>query len=275
MPYSGFFRRALALMIDIIIVSLPAIFVFAPMVALQAVMLGANPQGSTTQTSLLAVTVFSWQAVTLVLAWLYFAFWESGAKQSTWGKRMLGIKVVGEDGGRISFGRATARFFCKSFLSPLFFQIGFIMAAFTNCKRALHDMIVETYVVNKGFEKGQELPETKTHWFWLILVCVLWGLFSLGAGWISSRFALTPTQVVANNAASRLANFSQDGRGLRTPLREQGVTYFYNDDGYRAVVVDPVTNNKFTLFVKNGATQPCCEAFPFGDCATTGFDECK
>ena len=118
MPYSGFFRRALALMIDIIIVSLPAIFVFAPMVALQAVMLGANPQGSTTQTSLLAVTVFSWQAVTLVLAWLYFAFWESGAKQSTWGKRMLGIKVVGEDGGRISFGRATARFFCKSFLSP-------------------------------------------------------------------------------------------------------------------------------------------------------------
>ena len=275
MPYSGFFRRAIALIIDVIIVSLPAMFVFAPMVALQTVVLQATPSSSTVQTSLLGATIFSWQLVTLVLAWLYFACWESGAKQSTWGKRIMGIKVVGEDGGRIGFGRATARFFCKSILSPIFFQIGFIMAAFTNRKRALHDMIAETYVVKKDFEPGQELPETKTRWLWLILVCVLWGLFSLGTGWVTSRLTLSPTQVVANNAASRLSNFVLDGRGLRTPLREEGVTYFYNDDGYRAVVVDPVTNNKFTLFVKNGATQACCEAFPFGDCAATGFDECK
>ncbi len=275
MPYSSFFRRAVALIIDMLIVSLPAMFVFAPMVALQAVVLGVTPQASATQTGLLGATVFSWQIVTLVLAWLYFAFWESGSKQSTWGKRIMGIKVVGADGGRMGFGRATARFFCKSILSPLFFQIGFIMAAFTNRKRALHDMVVETYVVKKDFEPGQELPETKTRWFWMILACALWILFSLTGGWVTSRLTLTPTQVAANKAVTRLTHLAQDGLGLRTPAREEGATYFYNEDGYRAVVVDPVSNNKFTLFIKNGATQPCCEAFPFGDCATTGYAECQ
>ena len=275
MPYSGFFRRALAFIIDMLIVSLPTMFVFGPMVALQAVSMGGTPENlSAVQTALLGATVLSWQLVTLVLAWLYFAFWESGSKQSTWGKRILGIKVVGADGGRIGFGRATARFFCKT-LSYLLFYIGFIMAAFTNRKRALHDMIVETYVVKKDFEQGQELPETKTHWLWLILVCVLWVLFLLTTGWFSARASLSATQVAANNAASRLDKFAQDGRGLNTPLREQGVTYFYNEDGYRAVVVDPASNNKFTLFMQNGAIRACCEAFPFGDCATTGFDECK
>ena len=95
------------------------------------------------------------------------------------------------------------------------------------------------------------------------------------AGLFSARASRSATQVAANNAASRLERFAQDGRGLNTPLREQGVTYFYNDDGFRAVVVDPVSNNKFTLFRQNGTTQACCEAFPFGDCATTGFTECE
>lgn len=275
MPYSGFFRRAIALIIDLFIVSLPTMFLFAPITALQAVMLQTSPTQSTAQTALLGATLLSWQVVFIVLAWLYFAFWESGAKQSTWGKRLMGIKVVGASGERIGFGRATARFFCKSFLSPLFFQIGYIMAAFTNRKRALHDMIVETYVVEKEYEAGQELPETKTRWFWLILVCALWVLFSLVGGWLSSRLTLSPTQVAANDAVNHLSAYVQEGLGLRAPQREQGVTYFYNEDGYRAVVIDPVSNNKFTLFWKNGATQACCEAFPFGDCAATGFEECK
>ena len=275
MPYSGFFRRALAFIIDMLIVSVPTMFVFGPMVALQAVSMGGTPENlSAVQAGLLGATVFSWQLVTLVLAWLYFAFWESGAKQSTWGKRLLGIKVVGKDGERIGFGRATARFFCKT-LSYLFFYIGFIMAGFTNRKRALHDLIVETYVVKKDFEQGQELPETKTHWLWLILVCTVWVLFLLIAGWVASRTTITPTQATATNAAKRLERLAQDGRGLRTPLRDPGATYFYNDDGYRAVVVDPVSTNKFTLFWQNGAPQACCEAFPFGDCEMTGFDECN
>ena len=274
MPYSGFFRRAVAFMLDMLIVSLPPFLFFGPIVAFETVSMGGTPaNASPIQAGLFGATVLSWQLITMLVAWLYFAILESGAKQSTWGKRILGIKVVGADGGRISFGRATARFFCKT-LSYLFFYIGFIIAAFTNRKRALHDMIVETYVVKKDFQQGQELPETKTRWFWMILACALWILFSLASGWVTSRLTLTPTQTAANQAAARLAQLAHNDAGLRAPLRETGATYFYNDDGYRAVVVDPVTNNKFTLFLQNGATRACCQAFPFGDCADTGLESC-
>jgi uncharacterized RDD family membrane protein YckC len=54
--------------------------------------------------------------------------------------------VLTGDGQRISFGRATGRFFAK-FLSALILLIGYIMAAFTERKRALHDMIADTVVV--------------------------------------------------------------------------------------------------------------------------------
>ena len=274
MPYSGFFRRAIAFILDMLIVSIPTTLVFGPMVALETISLGGSPENiSTAQAGLLGATVFSWQLVALLLTWLYFAILESGAKQSTWGKRLLGIKVVGADGKRIGFGRATARFFCKT-LSYLIFYIGFIMAAFTNRKRALHDMIVETYVVKKNFEPGQELPETKTHWFWMIMVCALWGLLLLVSGWIASHAQLTPTQVAAEEAAERLETFAQNASGFSTPIRDQGTTYFYAEDGYRAVVTDPASSNKFTLFLQKGTQQACCEAFPFGDCADTGLQEC-
>ena len=48
--------------------------------------------------------------------WLYFALLESSPWQATVGKKILGLKVVHLDGSRISFGRATARYFSK-FLS--------------------------------------------------------------------------------------------------------------------------------------------------------------
>jgi uncharacterized RDD family membrane protein YckC len=56
--------------------------------------------------------------------------------------------VTGLDGRRISFARATARHFAK-YISTLILFIGFIMAAFTAKKQALHDLIAETVVVNR------------------------------------------------------------------------------------------------------------------------------
>jgi uncharacterized RDD family membrane protein YckC len=44
-----------------------------------------------------------------VLVWAYFAFQESSSAQGTLGKRMLGIRVGREDGGRLSLGTATLR----------------------------------------------------------------------------------------------------------------------------------------------------------------------
>lgn len=276
MIYAGFWRRAVAFILDALIVSIPVSLVFGPMIAVETVSMGTtNPANfSPMQAGLLGATVFSWQIVLLVAMWLYFALLESGKKQSTWGKRLLGIKVVDVNGGRISFARATGRFFAKT-ISYVIFYIGFIMAAFTSRKRALHDMIVETYVVKKDYEEGQELPQTPARTLLLVIVSALWILFLIGGSLLSVKMAQTPTQQAAASAAVFMENLAQQGTGLNAPLRTEGVTYFYTPDGYRAVVTDPVSTNKFTLFLQNGTNEVCCQAFPFGDCAETGLPACN
>jgi uncharacterized RDD family membrane protein YckC len=80
--------------------------------------------------------------------WLYEAFMLSSEWQATVGKRAMSIVVTGLDGQRISFARATGRHFAK-YLSGFLLLIGFIMAAFTAKKQALHDMIAETLVIHR------------------------------------------------------------------------------------------------------------------------------
>jgi uncharacterized RDD family membrane protein YckC len=85
--------------------------------------------------------------VGLVLAWLYFTLAEA-LWQGTVGKLLLGIKVTGEDGRRISWWRANARYWAK-LLSFLILGVGFLMAAFTDRKQALHDIVARTLVVRR------------------------------------------------------------------------------------------------------------------------------
>ena len=53
---------------------------------------------------------------------------------------------VTEQGNRLSFLNATGRFFAK-LISAIILCIGFLMVAFTDRKRGLHDMIASTLVV--------------------------------------------------------------------------------------------------------------------------------
>jgi uncharacterized RDD family membrane protein YckC len=88
-------------------------------------------------------------AIAGIGGWLYFGLMESSAKQGTLGKMAVGIKVTDLNGNRISFGRATGRFFSK-ILSGLILYVGYMMAGFTEKKQALHDMIAGTLVVVKS-----------------------------------------------------------------------------------------------------------------------------
>jgi uncharacterized RDD family membrane protein YckC len=120
--YAGFWRRLGAYLIDLLILLIP-LFI-----------LSRIGNGG--------------QLLGLVAQWLYFAYQESSEAQATIGKRALGIKVTDEAGDRISFGRATGRYFAK-IISTIIILIGFIMIAFTRKKQGLHDMIAGTLVVMK------------------------------------------------------------------------------------------------------------------------------
>jgi uncharacterized RDD family membrane protein YckC len=86
--------------------------------------------------------------VSILTSWLYFALFESSSSQATIGKMILGIIVTDLEGNKITFTRATGRYFSK-ILSAMILCIGYILAGITERKQALHDMIAGTLVVNK------------------------------------------------------------------------------------------------------------------------------
>jgi uncharacterized RDD family membrane protein YckC len=75
----------------------------------------------------------------------YFIYF-TGKTGQTPGKMMCKIRVVNADGSQISYPKATGRFF-GYFLSSLILCIGFLMAAWDDEKRALHDRLCDTRVI--------------------------------------------------------------------------------------------------------------------------------
>ena len=133
--YAGFWQRFLAAFIDGLIttiLSAVAGFVIGSFGAIP----GTEGGGATGPAGL----------VGFVLTWLYYALMESSERQATFGKLALGLRVTDLEGNRISFGRATVRYFAK-ILSAIILLIGYIMAAFTEKKQALHDMLAGTLVL--------------------------------------------------------------------------------------------------------------------------------
>ncbi len=99
----------------------------------------------------------------VLINWLYYALMESSRQQATLGKMAMNIKVTDIDGKRISFGRATGRHFAK-FISDIIINIGYIFAAFTDKKQALHDLITDCLVINNDvpFATSKEKLEVNT-----------------------------------------------------------------------------------------------------------------
>jgi uncharacterized RDD family membrane protein YckC len=92
----------------------------------------------------------------VTLSWLvlgvgqfaYFAVMESSASQATLGKLALGLAVTDLEGRRLGLAQATGRTLAK-FLSSLPLSLGYLLAAFTRRKQALHDLVAGTLVVRR------------------------------------------------------------------------------------------------------------------------------
>jgi len=132
--YGGFWIRLVAYIIDAILISL----VFGVVTAIFGVRYMDMDDMSQIDPTV--------NLLSLAVAWLYFALMESSERGATVGKMAMGLRVVTDDGRRLSFMNATGRYFAK-ILSALIFCIGFIMIAFTERKRGLHDMIASTLVI--------------------------------------------------------------------------------------------------------------------------------
>jgi uncharacterized RDD family membrane protein YckC len=148
--YAGFWLRFVAWIIDRIVLQVASSILtlpFAATMGLREILRHHQPVSPEEVFPLLASMekVF---LIVLVLSWLYYALLESSSWQGTLGKKALGLEVTDLAGSRISFGRATGRYFAR-WISVMTVGIGYIMAGFTEKKQALHDIIAGTLVIRK------------------------------------------------------------------------------------------------------------------------------
>jgi uncharacterized RDD family membrane protein YckC len=136
--YAGFWIRVGAYFIDTVVMVIP-ICLFGYLYR------AATPASTRLEHS--AVDLVA-NLYTSIIWWIYCAVLESSVWQGTIGKKVLGLKVTDLDGQRISFGRATGRYF-SLILSALPLCIGFMMVGWTQRKQGLHDMIAGTFVVRQ------------------------------------------------------------------------------------------------------------------------------
>lgn len=153
-PYAGFWLRFLAYIIDGVVIGV-VFGVFALIVVaivgvgyFRTMLEGMNGEDATFPAEFVSIMLLA-AAVSLVANWLYCAWMESSQYQGTLGKMALGLIVTDLQGRRVTFARASGRFFSKLITGLIPLAIGYIMAGFTEKKQALHDMIASCLVLRK------------------------------------------------------------------------------------------------------------------------------
>ena len=145
--FAGFWLRAVAFVIDFFIITVIAAPAFYRP-------LTNNVGSDATPEQILAFyrsgtpQVFALFLLFQLIYALYHAAFEGSRWQATPGKRLLGLFVTDLNGKRPSFPRASARAFAK-IISQFFLCAGYIAAAFTARKQALHDIIAGCLVLKK------------------------------------------------------------------------------------------------------------------------------
>ena len=143
--YAGFGKRFVAYMIDGFILMIP----FMLLGFLAGSML--DPATILSGTASLAGIGLFYLGL-FIISMGYFVYFESSEKQATPGKSMMNIKVTDTNGNRLSVGKALLRNLMK-IVSGIIFYIGFIMAAFTKKKQALHDMAADAVLLDVATRK--------------------------------------------------------------------------------------------------------------------------
>jgi uncharacterized RDD family membrane protein YckC len=149
--YAGFWKRAAASVIDSFIVGIAGVVVqmAVMLVAFGSIAaLGASDPSALFSSGAGIAGIVAMYLAPIALQAVYFAAFHAGARQATPGKMAIGIKVTALDGQRISFWHGIGRYFA-TWLSALTLCIGYLMAGFTDRKRALHDMVAGTWVVDQ------------------------------------------------------------------------------------------------------------------------------
>ncbi|MFZ2188910.1 MAG: RDD family protein [Candidatus Moraniibacteriota bacterium] len=128
--YAGFWIRFAAAFIDGLVLSIPQ--------AIVRVFVTVANFGE-----MYAITS---SVLSCLVTWAYYVLMTNNY-QATLGKKAVGIRVLSGNLERLTLNQVLLRETVGKLVSMLIIMIGYIMAGFTEKKRALHDIIANTVVV--------------------------------------------------------------------------------------------------------------------------------
>jgi uncharacterized RDD family membrane protein YckC len=158
--YAGFWLRFVAFIIDALILGIPMGMILFSYLASSGLLnsMASFPPVSPDRVARILGTglLLRFSLLAIVIEWLYYALLESSAWQATLGKKALGLYATDLAGNRMTFGRATGRYFGMvlfriiPLMGPLLlFPIDCICAGVTEKKQALHDIMAGCLVIRK------------------------------------------------------------------------------------------------------------------------------
>jgi uncharacterized RDD family membrane protein YckC len=144
LPPGGFWRRALAYMLDGVIstvILIPFALILGVFLGILLTVFANHPLYPVFDLIFdVIVKIFSWFAMATYHGYFLSQF---GA---TPGKMALGLQVMRQEGNRLTFMHGVGRYFAE-YLSMLLCGIGYFMVLFNERKLALHDYICKTQVI--------------------------------------------------------------------------------------------------------------------------------
>lgn len=155
--YAPFWKRAVAALLDLLVIaSIRQVSVILSVFIMYSITTVNNYKRVY---ELLWIFDMARGVLVLLVLWSYFAIMESSKFQATFGKMAVGLRVVDREGKKITFRRATARFWSKS-LSAITVLIGWFIAGFTKKKQALHDLVAGTCLIEEEILKARQVETT-------------------------------------------------------------------------------------------------------------------
>jgi uncharacterized RDD family membrane protein YckC len=144
--YAGIGSRAIAVITDHIILMIITMVITLPFGMTSALfsIMGsvANPVTLASVMALMSTLV----VISLVIWILYFTYFESTTGQ-TLGKKMVNIKVVREDGKKLTFAEAFLRTILRMIDGLAVYLLGFIVVLVSEKKQRIGDIAAKTVVV--------------------------------------------------------------------------------------------------------------------------------
>lgn len=148
---AGFGKRLVAYVIDAIVLSIAFSIILLPFGGLIA-FIGIGSRDGDIDNPVAAATaglsIMGIILVALVAPIIYDGLMTASSKQGTLGKMAMKIKVIKEDGNRLTQGEAIIRALLKSIIGSACFLLWFIML-FNKQEQNLHDMVVKSLVVEE------------------------------------------------------------------------------------------------------------------------------